>query len=157
MMPQPQDAGLPGLIVSSDGGLVGRHKEIARVNDAVAAVCAHRGGSVWIEGEPGIGKSAIVAAGLARAHQAGCRVFAARADETATRFPLRVLLDALQVGPRSADAGRAEIAALLWGTVSVGAVTSGDAVAAAAERLLMLVDRLCASGAVVIAADDLQW
>ena len=157
MMPRLADVELRGLDVASAAGLVRRDKELALIDDAVAAVSTGRGGAVWIEGEPGIGKSSLMLAALASAQRAGCQVYAARSDESSTRFPLRILLDALQIGAHSTDPGRAGVAALLRGAVSAGAVTAGDAVAGAAERVMMLVDQLCVAGPVVLAADDVQW
>lgn len=159
---RPLGADVGGLAVESAAGLVGRDDELARLRGLVADVAAGRGGSVWVEGEPGIGKSTLIVEGLAEAHRLGCQVFAARADESASWFPLRVLLDALRVGPASTDAARADIAGLLWAEgsarpITPGAVTPGDVAAAAAERLLILVDRLCAAGPVVLAIDDMQW
>src|ERR1700685_2730838 len=45
-----------------------------------------------------------------------------------------------------------------WGGGGVGGLLpAGNAVAAAAERVLVLVDRLCAVSPVVLVVDDLQW
>ena len=46
-------------------------------------------------GEPGIGKSVLITAGLAAAPGRGCRVCLATAHEHSPIIPLRVLLDAL--------------------------------------------------------------
>jgi DNA-binding CsgD family transcriptional regulator len=136
--------------------LVGRDHEIALLTGAVADVAAGRGRSVWLEGEPGIGKSTVLTAGLAEARRSGCEVFWESADETRRRFPLWVLLDCLRVGSRSTDPVRAEIAALLRGEGSTG-LTPEDTAAVVAERLLVLVDRLCAVSPVVLVVDDLHW
>jgi DNA-binding CsgD family transcriptional regulator len=104
-----------------------------------------------VEGEPGIGKSALVAAGLEGAAGLGCLVLRGAADEFVGRFPLRVLLDCF------AGCGIGEVAALArgeWGGVASG---SFDPVLAAMERLLDAVDKLCAGSPVVLAVDDLQW
>src|SRR5262249_34878709 len=57
---------------------------------------------------------------------------------------------------RSADPLRAEIATLLRGEVSSG-LTPEDTAAVVAERLLVLVDRLCALSPVILVVDDLHW
>jgi DNA-binding CsgD family transcriptional regulator len=136
--------------------LVGRDREVALLAGLVAEVAAGRGRSVWIEGEPGIGKSSLLAAGLADARSLGCEVFWESADEARQRFPLWVLLDCLRVGSRSTDPARAEIASLVRGEGSIG-LTPQDSAAAVAERLLVLVDRLCAVSPVVLVVDDLHW
>jgi predicted ATPase len=56
-------------------GLVGRDAQVGVLRAAVQRVAAGRGGSVLVDGEPGIGKSAVVAAGVADAKRRGCRVF----------------------------------------------------------------------------------
>jgi predicted ATPase len=40
--------------------LVGRDRQLAILDELVADVVAGRGHSVWIEGEPGIGKSTLL-------------------------------------------------------------------------------------------------
>jgi DNA-binding CsgD family transcriptional regulator len=109
---------------------------------------------VWVEGEPGIGKSALLRAGLSGTDP-GFRTVWAAADESLTRFPLWVLLDRVRTGAPDADGELSEITTLLsGGSVGLG---SGDAVVAAAERLVMLVERWCASLPVLLVLDDLQW
>ena len=136
--------------------LVGRDREIEVLAGLVTDVAAGRGRSVWLEGEPGVGKSSLLAAGFAGARAAGCEVFWESADRTRQRFPLWVLLDCLRVGSRSNDPLRAGIAALLRGEESSG-LTPEDTTAVVAERLLVLVDRLCALSPVVLVLDDLHW
>ena len=58
--------------VTLAGALIGRDSELALLAGLVAEVAAGRGSSVLIEGEPGIGKSALVRAALAEAPGAGC-------------------------------------------------------------------------------------
>jgi len=137
------------------GLLVGRDEEVARLAALVRAVAGGRGGEVWVEGEPGIGKSALLAAGLAEAQELGCQVFWAAADELGQRFPLRVVLDCLQVVPGASDPARREILELPR-AAGAGAA-SADPVPAVMDRLLALVDRLCAAAPVLLVVDDLQW
>jgi len=137
--------------------LVGRDQELDRLRSLITDVAAGRGRSVWLDGEPGIGKSALLAAGVAGAEKAGCQVFAARAEEAGSAFPLRLLLDATRVSPGAKDPGRAQIADRLWSTGIAQEVSNGDPTMAAAELLLILIDELCATGPVLLAADDMQW
>jgi hypothetical protein len=88
----------------------------------------------------------VLAAGLADAEGLGCQVFWAAADELGGRFPLRVLLDCLQVRPGSSDPARREILDLLH--AADGA--SVDPLPVVTYRLLALVDRLCAAAPVVV-------
>jgi predicted ATPase len=145
------------MVGAGSGVFVGRGGEVGVLRGLVAAAAGGRGGVAWVEGEPGIGKSALVAEGLAGAAGLGCAVFGAAADPLRARFPLGVLLDCLGVDARSPDGERGEIAALLRGEGVGGLLPAGGAVAAAAERVLVLVDRLCAVSPVVLVVDDLQW
>ncbi|GAA2686628.1 MULTISPECIES: BTAD domain-containing putative transcriptional regulator [Actinosynnema] len=131
-------------------GFTGRARELAALRAAVAEVVAGRGGAVWVEGEPGIGKSALLDVALdGRDVQLGW----ARGDELGGRFPLRVVLDCLDVSPCSADPRRVALAAALDDPAS----WLGDPVAAAAERLTGFVAELCAAGPAVLVVDDAQW
>jgi DNA-binding CsgD family transcriptional regulator/tetratricopeptide (TPR) repeat protein len=143
--------------VAGSGRFVGRGAEVGLLRGLVAGVAAGRGGVAWVEGEPGIGKSTLVQEGLAVAAGLGCAVFAAAADELRGRFPLGVMLDCLGVDGWSSDGERGEIAGLLRGERTGGVMPAGDAVVAAAERVIGLVDRLCAVSPVVLVVDDLQW
>ena len=68
---------------------------------------------VWVEGEPGIGKSSLVAEALAAVGQPGWDVGWGGADQLTARLPLRVMQDCLQVRPSSPDPRRAHAADLL--------------------------------------------
>ncbi len=141
-------------MVGSADGLVDREAELNALGGFVGQLAAGRGGVVWVEGEPGIGKSALVEAACAGWVVSGVRVFRARADELAQPFALRLAADCLAVdrAATATDEHRADIVDLLAGR---GGVV--DAVSAAAERLLALVDRECARSPVVLVGDDLQW
>jgi DNA-binding CsgD family transcriptional regulator/tetratricopeptide (TPR) repeat protein len=162
---------LPGEGMAT-GGFVGRGREVAVLRDLVAGVVAGRGGVVWMEGEPGIGKSALVRAGLAQASELGCAVFAGAGDRLREGLPLGVMLDCLDVSSRSEDRARADIAGLLRGTRSPAGglararspertswlpTAVGDPVAMAAEMLCELVDELCTVSPVLVVVDDMQW
>lgn len=141
--------------------MVGRDGELAVLGDVLAGVIGGRGRSVLIEGEPGIGKSALLTAGLEAVDGRGHQVLRGACDELGQRFPLSVMTQVLGVDVRSADPHRSAVARRLaqprGGDSSDIAVGAGDPVAAASEELLALVDRLCAAGPVVLALEDLHW
>ncbi|MCC8246901.1 BTAD domain-containing putative transcriptional regulator [Saccharothrix luteola] len=132
---------------------VGREEEADVLRAAVSALTAGRGGAVWVGGEPGIGKSALLATGLSRAAEAGCRVAWAAGDEFGPRTPLRVLLDCLDVTESSGDPRRAALAQALRRPADA----SDDPVPLVIERMIGLVDELCDEAPLVIVVDDLQW
>jgi len=134
------------------GSMVGRDGELARLRGSVSEVASGRGGVVWVGGEPGIGKSTLVEVGLDGAAAGGVRVFRGAADELTQSFPLRFMADCLGVDQEVVDGFRLEITELLAGRM--GGV---DAVRAAGERMVALVQRECATSPVVVVGDDLQW
>jgi DNA-binding CsgD family transcriptional regulator/tetratricopeptide (TPR) repeat protein len=130
---------------------VGREQEFAVLRAAAESLGRGEGTVVWVEGEPGIGKSALVAEGLAVVDQPGWDVGWGGADQL-TRLPLRVMRDCLQVRPDSPDLRRAQAAGLLHSRLS-----DDDASANGIEVLLTLADELCAAAPTVLVVDDLQW
>ncbi|HEY0936386.1 MAG TPA: AAA family ATPase, partial [Trebonia sp.] len=134
---------------------VGRGQELGVLRTAVAALRDGAGSVVWVEGEPGIGKSALVAEALAGGDPQWDSGWA-MADQLSGRLPLRVMLDCLGVRTGSPDPRRARAAGLLrdWRhELPVG----WDVSATGVEVLVTLVDELCAAAPVVLVVDDLQW
>jgi DNA-binding CsgD family transcriptional regulator len=141
-------------ILTQVGVLVGRDHELDLLAGLVRQAAAGQGGSVLIEGEPGIGKSALMRAALDRARDAGCEVFWGTGDELGQAIPLLPLLEGLRVREPSADPRRSTIVRLLRGeSTDPGA----DVTAALSEQLLALVTEQCAERPVVLVVDDLQW
>ena len=141
--------------VTPAGALVGRDKELALLTGLIREVGRGRGGSLLIEGEPGIGKSALVQAAVAQAPQAGCQVFWGTGDELGQELPLLPFLDGLRVREPSANPRRDTIVRLLRG--EVGADRGADVPAVLAEQMLALVTEQCAIQPVILVIDDLQW
>ena len=135
--------------------LVGRDSEMALLTGLIREVARGRGGSVLIEGEPGIGKSALVRAAVAQAPQAGCQVFWGAGDELGRALPLLPFLDALQVREPAANPRRNAIVRLMRGEVAAG--RGVDVPAVLTEQLLALVAEQCAVRPVILVVDDLQW
>jgi DNA-binding CsgD family transcriptional regulator/tetratricopeptide (TPR) repeat protein len=135
------------------GRFVGRAGELVRVRELVSGASVGVGGVLLVLGEQGIGKSALLREGVAGAVGLGCRVGWGVADELRQGFPLRVMMECLGGEGRLA-AGRVEGGGG-WGLG--GPVLPGDPVLAGAERLLAVVDRMCALSPVVLLAEDLQW
>lgn len=144
-----------GLWGTPPGVLVGRDSELAMLAGLVQAVAAGGGGAVLIEGEPGIGKSALVRAALAGAIGLGCQVFWSAGDELDQALPLQPLLDGLRVRELSGHPRRHAMARLLRGEAV--ADRGADVSAVLGEQLLALVAECCAARPTVLVFDDLQW
>ncbi|MFC7343638.1 helix-turn-helix transcriptional regulator [Saccharopolyspora griseoalba] len=106
--------------------VLGRGAEIDRIRQLLAAAGDGSGSVLWIDGEAGIGKTALLDQVLAEAASRGCAVRSTAADAAAKAFPLRVLLDCLGLG------------------------------AAGPDEVLAEVRRLCGEAPLVLAIDDLH-
>ena len=137
------------------GVLVGRDSEMALLTGLIKEVARGRGSSVLIEGEPGIGKSALVRAAVAGAPDAGCQVFWGAGDELGQALPLLPFLDGLRVREPSTNPRRNTIVQLLRGEVAADRGT--DVPAVLAEQLLALVAEQYAVRPTILIVDDLQW
>jgi DNA-binding CsgD family transcriptional regulator/tetratricopeptide (TPR) repeat protein len=137
------------------GALVGRDSETAMLVRFMTGVASGRGSSVLIEGEPGIGKSALVRAALAGAADVGCQVFWGAGDELGQALPLLPLLEGLRVREPSDNPRRNTIVRLLRGELT--ADRGADVSAALAEQLLALIAEQCAVLPTILVIDDLQW
>jgi DNA-binding CsgD family transcriptional regulator len=146
--------GVFAMVVGSRPVVVGRDVQLAALERLVGRATQGRGGLAWIEGEPGIGKTALADAVASRAEAAGHRVLRGSGDELMEPFPLRLMVECLQISARSPEPAVAEIAVLLRG----GGDQLGAAgpVLAAAERMLELVDRLCGESPVTLIVEDLH-
>jgi DNA-binding CsgD family transcriptional regulator len=141
--------------VTPAGALVGRDGEMALLTGLIEELVRGRGNSVLIEGEPGIGKSALVRAAVAEAPTAGCHVFWGVGDELGQALPLLPFLDGLRVREPSANPRRNAIVRLLRGEVSADRGT--DVPAMLAEQLLALIAEQCTMRPTILVIDDLQW
>jgi len=139
--------------------LVGRDAELKRLGAAAAAAQTGRGKIVLISGEPGIGKTALLAALVDRAAAGGARIASGAAEELEMRVPFAAVSDCLGLTSASADRQVAEIAGLIRGAhrSAEGSFSAADTEFLVTEAILGLVDGWCAANPVVLAIDDLQW
>ena len=141
--------------VTSAGALFGRESELTTLVRLIAAAADGRGSAVLIEGEQGIGKSALVRAAAAEGAKAGCQVFWGAGDELGQALPLLPMLEGLRVREPSANPRRETIVRLLRGEAS--ADRGADASAVLSEQLLALVAEQYADHPIILVIDDLQW
>jgi DNA-binding CsgD family transcriptional regulator/tetratricopeptide (TPR) repeat protein len=141
--------------VTPAGALIGRDSEITMLVRLMREAAGGRGSSVLIEGEPGIGKSALVRAALAQAADVNCQVFWGAGDELGQALPLLPMLEGLRVREPSTNPRRNTIVRLLRGEVAADRGT--DMSGALAEQLLALIAEQCAAQPTILVIDDLQW
>jgi DNA-binding SARP family transcriptional activator len=127
------------------GRFVGRAAELDRLRAAVRDVADGRGTGVWVEGGPGIGKTALLTEGLREAPGRGCRVGWAVGDELTRPMPLSVLFGVLGLDLTPPAPGE------------VSDTAAGYATAAALDRATTQVRAFCAERPLVLVVDDLQW
>ena len=135
----------------------GRDDELTVLRNLLAGLAGGAGSAVLVEGEQGIGKSALLRRALGAAGGAGFRLAWATSDELGPPIPLlliRECLDGARPARRGATRGHA---ALSDQRAVAGPLPSGDPVLAETELLLAEVERLCAQSPVVLVAEDLQW
>jgi DNA-binding CsgD family transcriptional regulator len=123
---------------------VGRVAELARVAEVLARVEAGQPWLVAIEGDPGMGKTALARRGLAQA--TGLKVLSARGDQTETDLDFGIVDQLLRAAGDAVPA--------VPSTDGAGPGISSFAVGA---HLLEVVGGQEATGAVAVVVDDLQW
>jgi DNA-binding CsgD family transcriptional regulator/tetratricopeptide (TPR) repeat protein len=135
--------------------VLGRHVELDTFRGLLEDLVDGRGRCVLVEGEPGIGKTALLDAALARARTiAGLTVCSAACDALPSQAPLSVLLRALSSNS-SPDTDDTESAARP--THSTHPVPpDGFPLASAVERVFALIGRRSAEGPLLLAVDDLH-
>jgi DNA-binding SARP family transcriptional activator/tetratricopeptide (TPR) repeat protein len=131
--------------------MVGRTPELDRLRGLVRAVAGGTGAAVWVEGEPGIGKTELLTAALADAGASGCQLAWGVADELDAHVPLQVVTRALGIETTSPDPRRAALAAELH-----RGEPEDEGVMSAPDRLLAYVRAACGVAPLVLVVDDLQ-
>ena len=135
-------------------GLLERERELDELAGALAAAAAGTGSGIAVSGEPGAGKSALVAAACATDH--GLRVLRGRCDPLATPRPLGPVRDLLaEISPLDGTAPLSEVCEQMYAVVrtepTVVVVEDLHWVdAASAEVLRFLLRRVEAAPCVVV-------
>ncbi|MEU7628757.1 AAA family ATPase [Nocardia sp. NPDC049220] len=135
---------------------VGRGAELVCVEALGRRAAAGRGTVVLVEGEPGIGKSALLDAAVPRYTAAGMFVRRATAKELQQGVPFAAVGSWLDVDSVEPDPTSDTIRALLrsGNRAGDGAATHEFAIT---EAILDSVDAWCSAGPGVLIIDDVQW
>src|SRR5690349_9783281 len=141
---------------SWDGAPSGRDREIAALDELLAAACAGSGGAVVLEGEAGIGKTALVRQARSIAANRGMRVLHARGSELEDELAFGVTRELYGPVDRELSfTGAAALAEPVLRVTSAGG-TTGD-LFTVLHGLYWLTADLAAISPVLIAVDDAHW
>ncbi|MFD8938424.1 AAA family ATPase [Streptomyces sp. NPDC059578] len=133
--------------------LVGREADMERLGAFLADV-PRLGGSLVVLGEPGVGKTALLAAVAGRAGAAGMRVLSATGVQYRAQTSCGALRQLLTSVPESREAAR-ELPALATALdFTRGRAPGRDEVA---EAVVTLVAELSRAQPVLLVLDDAQW
>ena len=151
-------------MLSEPGPLVGRRRELDQLDAALEALRAGTLSCLAVEGEPGIGKTRLLAELGARADAASCLVLSGCASEFERELPYDVWVDALDAYVASREIDPAELngelstlgAVLPSLTPEVGAPV-GDARHRTHRAVRRLLEVLSAGESLVLVLDDLHW
>jgi len=150
--------------------LLERSEELARIESALAEARTGRGTFVLIEGPPGIGKTALLAAARTAAAEGGMRVLRSRGAELERDFAFGVVRQLFE--PPLAEASELERADLLQAAAGVAAGLLGlpgappaegppasgvDPSFAVLHGLYWLCANLTAVGPLCVVVDDAHW
>ena len=145
--------------------LIERDRELGRIEGFLAGAKDGHGGVVVVEGKPGIGKTALLAAARARASEVGIRALLAVAGELEQDLPFAVVRQLFEPVVRAADAaaredllaGAAGLAAPVFGVA--GTVSAGDAAAMSGimHGLYWVCSNLAERSPILLAIDDAHW
>ena len=140
---------------SVDTLLVGRDDELASVE---AALCPGRGGAL-LEGDPGIGKSALWRAGVERARHSGALVLESRPGEGERRLSFSALDDLLaaELDAVLPEIPRPQRRALEVALLRVDDPDTTPDPRGVSTAVLEVVHSLARNRHIVLAIDDVQW
>ncbi|MER5884211.1 AAA family ATPase [Streptomyces sp. NPDC001941] len=127
----------------------GRDEEGRRLDALLRAAASGSGGAVLVEGEPGAGKSALLARLRGDAHRSGYHVLHGTADELGRRFPLAAVLDCLGRGEAEGAARRARFLELLGDH-------DDDPIAPVVDAMVGWVTDRCRESPVLLVLDNAQ-
>ena len=147
--------------------LVGRARERAAIAAALDALHAGTGGILELRGEPGIGKSRLLAHLAAHAGATACTVLEARASEYEEDLPYALWTEALDRHLAAAGAhrlarlGLADPGLLAAALPALAELAQGEPAPADRHRthraMRDLLERLAATRPLVVCLDDVHW
>jgi DNA-binding CsgD family transcriptional regulator len=147
-----------GRSAGDDAGLHGRTAELDRIGGFLDRV-ATRPAALLIQGPPGIGKTALWAAGVQQARHRGWWVLSCRPVQSEAPLSFSALGDLFEAVPEAALAGLPEPQRMALDVALLRAEPGPDPPdqRAVAVALLGVVRTLAESAPVLVGVDDLPW
>jgi DNA-binding CsgD family transcriptional regulator len=144
--------------------LVGRVEELRELAELVAGAAAGAGGSAFVLGEAGIGKSRLLAAATDVTRSREMTVLRGRAAASSAPAPYRAVAEALLSAFRGRELAhdpalaryRSALGVLVPGSTD-GSGTDDPSVVLLGEATLALIERCAAPAGTVVLLEDLQW
>lgn len=140
---------------------LGRRPQLAQIARLLERAAEGHGQALFVHGEPGIGKTALVSEAARYAGRLGMQVLTGSAEEIEQCLPFSAISDCLGVESASCDPRRVRVAHIMSAEGRLGAAGAPAGASrvdfATVEAFLALVDELCAAGPVLMALDDLHW
>ena len=139
--------------------LVGRSEQLAILRTLRNRAREGAGQVLVVEGEAGIGKSAILAAAAQASRDDGFAVLVGRSDELGVTRPFAPLLDALSQGPAGDECRRDVLERMAQERYSPRVVLDADPglQSLLIEDLVTRIEELCVERPVNLCVDDLHW
>jgi DNA-binding CsgD family transcriptional regulator len=147
--------------------LIGRQRELSTVDRFLEELAGDRSGVVYLVGEPGIGKTVLIAESIERAAARGYKTLSGRAAQFERDLPFGVFADALEQELRSLDPAvlrtlGGDATALAGAFPSLGLLVEGVPGAPDERHHLLravrsLLDELGSERPLVLALDDIHW
>jgi ATP/maltotriose-dependent transcriptional regulator MalT len=139
--------------------LIGREVELATFDRRLGALATLRGGAIYLTGEPGIGKTALVSEVLRRAGERGYLTMSGRAAEFEQDAPFGVFVEALerQIGSVALDDTQRELLATVFPALGNAASSHPDDRHRLLRTLRSVLSVITRDRPTVLALDDLHW
>ena len=138
--------------------LAGRERELDSIRNLIQSAEHGHGGALWIVGEPGIGKSALLDAFEREARESGFRVLRGAAWQLETGLPFAAIGSCLGLAGPDPPVPAARVAeALRAGESPEESSSAPYRELVVIETILGAVDEWCADGPLAILLDDAQW
>ncbi len=158
--PRPPGCTVPAVTGATDE-LVGRAAELAAVDAALDALAGGGAAALAVEGEPGIGKTRLLAELRARAEARGLLVLRGAAAEFERDLPYAIVIDALDayVAAHAGLAGREDLGAILPAAAGSGlsAAPLPDERYRAHRAVAGLLEAVASGSPLVLVLDDAHW